>query len=403
MKSLFTAINRNKINYILFAFLLIMLVLEIINQRFWLNDFKVYFNAADNFKNGKPIYGQLFSLGSGFYKYSPFAALIFIPFTYVSYFIAEIFFYLISSVAIFYVFNSTLNWIKKSNDLLSTKNIFYISLFSFLVVAVHLQRELHLGNVNMILLALLIFAWHKIECRNFMLAGFVLAFVILFKPHFVILLPLLLLRKEWKILSWLLIASVLFLAISFIYTGFGNGLQLMIDWKNTMLLHNEATSGNEQTIYFMAYHYLLRYFNIDSSIYVNAALIMLCGIFIFAFVLFHFKNEKQNQQTTFRNYFFEYFLLIGLVPCVTVTDTEHFLYSVPVILCLISFLYQHKLPIIFLIATSFLLILFGIKVTGVIGNYWADVYLEHGLLGISNLMLLFAFVGFSMLKAKMKN
>ncbi|MFM2049466.1 MAG: hypothetical protein RI955_2014, partial [Bacteroidota bacterium] len=273
----------------------------------------------------------------------------------------------------------------------------------FLVVAVHLQRELHLGNVNMILLALLIYAWQKIETRNFMLAGILLSFVILFKPHFVILLPLLLLRKEWKIVGWLLVSSTSFLAISFIYTGFGNGLQLMIDWKNTMLLHNEATSGNEQTIYFMAHHYLLRYLNIDSSIFINAALIMLCGVFVFGFVLFHFKNEKQNQSIIFKNYFFEYFLLIGLVPCVTVTDTEHFLYSVPVILCLISFLYQYKLPIFFVVATSFFLILFGIKVTGIIGNYWADVYLEHGLLGISNLMLLLAFTGFSMLKVKFKN
>jgi hypothetical protein len=227
--------------------------------------------------------------------------------------------------------------------------------------------------------------------------------VILFKPHFVILLPLLLLRKEWKMLGWLLVALVSFSAISFIYTGFGNGLQLMIDWKNTMLLHNEATSGNEQTIYFMAHHYLLRYFNIGSSIFVNAALIILCGIFVFAFVLFHFKNEKQNQQIIFRNYFLEYFLLIGLVPCITVTDTEHFLYSIPVLLCLISFLYQHKLPIYLVVMVSFFLILFGIKVTGVIGNYWADVYLEHGLLGISNLMLLLAFTGFSMLKVKLKD
>jgi hypothetical protein len=148
----------------------------------------------------------------------------------------------------------------------------------------------------------------------------------------------------------------------------------------------------------MAHHYLLRYLNIGSSIFVNAALIMLCGVFVFAFVLFHFKNERQNQSITFRNYFFEYFLLIGLVPCVTVTDTEHFLYSIPVLLCLISFLYQHKLPIYLVVMVSFFLILFGIKVTGAIGNYWADVYLEHGLLGISNLFILCAFAMLSFLK-----
>jgi hypothetical protein len=62
-------------------FLAIYLI-ENINGRFWLNDFKVYYSAADALKNGKTVYGESFGLSTGFYKYSPEVLCLFIPATY---------------------------------------------------------------------------------------------------------------------------------------------------------------------------------------------------------------------------------------------------------------------------------------------------------------------------------
>jgi hypothetical protein len=44
--------------FVLFAVALVLaaLALELINGRFWLNDFRVYYMAADNMRHGLPIY-----------------------------------------------------------------------------------------------------------------------------------------------------------------------------------------------------------------------------------------------------------------------------------------------------------------------------------------------------------
>jgi len=189
--------NDSKINYLLLAFLIIMLVLEIINQRFWLSDFKVYYGAAENLQYNQSIYGQLFSLGSGYYKYSPFAAIVFIPFTFLSYFYACVLFYFIIGISVIYIFNFLILWLSDSNNEVSKHLLFKISLLTFLFSAVHFQRELHLGNVNLFLLSILLFICQNFKNDKIFISSFLLAIVVLFKPHFIVLLPLFIVKRVW--------------------------------------------------------------------------------------------------------------------------------------------------------------------------------------------------------------
>ena len=45
------------------------LVLNVVNGRFWLSDFKVYYMAAKALISGGTVYLQSFMEGSGYYKY----------------------------------------------------------------------------------------------------------------------------------------------------------------------------------------------------------------------------------------------------------------------------------------------------------------------------------------------
>src|SRR5689334_6280905 len=88
-----TISNRNKpFRFILFASLLLAAIftIENINHRFWLNDFKVYYGAAQSLMAGTPLYGVLYALGSGYYKYSPFTAMMVIPFALFPYSVASV-------------------------------------------------------------------------------------------------------------------------------------------------------------------------------------------------------------------------------------------------------------------------------------------------------------------------
>ena len=61
------------------------MVLEIVNGRFWLNDFRVYWSAADALVHHRQVYGIPFGEDTGFFKYAPIVAIAFVPFTLLPY------------------------------------------------------------------------------------------------------------------------------------------------------------------------------------------------------------------------------------------------------------------------------------------------------------------------------
>src|SRR5690242_14024338 len=87
--------------FIVFATVIFAAVfaIEKINGRFWLNDFKVYYSAAQALVNGQQVYGVPFGLDTGYYKYSPFVAMLFVPYTFLPYEIAAIIHFIVLCAA----------------------------------------------------------------------------------------------------------------------------------------------------------------------------------------------------------------------------------------------------------------------------------------------------------------
>ncbi|MBK7618262.1 MAG: hypothetical protein IPJ10_02835 [Flavobacteriales bacterium] len=65
----------NRFTVILGVVALLLFVLEHVNGRFWLNDFRVYYGAGEALLNGEPLYGVAHGLGTGMFKYAPALAL----------------------------------------------------------------------------------------------------------------------------------------------------------------------------------------------------------------------------------------------------------------------------------------------------------------------------------------
>jgi hypothetical protein len=373
--------KNNPYWFILFAslFFIAFFVIENLNDRFWLNDFKVYYSAAQAFLHGEKVYGVPFGLDTGYYKYSPFVLLLFTPDCLLPYEAAAVvhFFALagsavaciiiINKIIVSYIFKTTT---EKGNLLMS---------ISLLCIAVHLVRELHLGNVNIIILLLISFSVLLILEEKYFLPGILIAIAVLLKPYFLLLLiPLLALRK-WKVLSSFgisLLASAILCSLIF---GFSRYIELNKEWFNSMAAHGSYLQSNNNV------RSLLNiYFKISLPGWGNVAITGTAAVLLMALLNIKLQYKKPNHQTLLIT---GIFTAAALIPNLVITDTEHFLLSLPLVMILLRYVMvmQNK----FLTAGFVILIFFfGGNSTDLLGKNLSAGFDSLGLLGISNILLI---------------
>ncbi len=380
-------VRKKTIEYfILFSSLLFItiFVIEKINHRFWLNDFKVFYLAAKAMFNNEQVYGIPFGLDTGFYKYSPFTLIFFAPFTHLPYETAAIIYFFIDAICVIAAL-VVINQIMSKFVFKDYKSSFLILFLTLLCVLNHLVRELHLGNTNMILLLLLSFSVKFSLESKYKIAGFFLAIVVLTKPYFLIcILPLLLFRNYKTILN-LFYSIVVCIALTFIVVGFERGKELYAQWIYAMKEHSSYLYSNHTIL-----SLLKKYFGIDVPAAYGIILLGLAGIILFLFFWYSNKSEievsKNPERKNFSLLLF-YFLLIAIVPVFLVTDTEHFLFSLPLITILIFHLSRTKN---YLLITVFTLVMFmyGGNSSDLLGKNLAHKFEDWGFLGISNLIII---------------
>ncbi len=223
-----------KFQWILILFFILFFISEWINGRFWQNDFKVYYQAMQNFLNGGPIYGIPFGLDSGFYKYTPFALLPFSIFYYIPFKIASIVYYIIVSIAILTVTFKVYHLFVKLFNINEVKKNTVLYLTT-LVLINHFYRELHLGNVNVILLLLYVYSLELLTKDKQYLAGILMGVGILFKLHFIVLLPVLLVFKKYRTSAMLISTFIIGLLFPTLFLGFELNFSLLNAYKYVII------------------------------------------------------------------------------------------------------------------------------------------------------------------------
>jgi len=373
--------------FIIFAtlFFIAIFVVENINHRFWLNDFRVYYSAAQAMINGTKVYDTLFALGSGYYKYSPFTSLLILPFIFFSYPVAAVLqfiFLCFSIIAVFIVASHILNRYV-FNGKPENENLF-LSLAFFCVVN-HLVRELHLGNINMLLLFLLCLSLLFMLNKKTILAGIMLAVVIITKPFFVLLFFPLLMHREFKTIFSSSVSLLLFVVNPAILTGFPKNIELHRDWIRTMLEHNASFPSNN-TI-----ENLVRVY-VDPGLPGNfqyAVMLLAC----IGYFMFYYRSKKlikgKTEQSKLRvsNFVLEWFAWIAAMPLIFKTDTQHFLLSLPLILFLlrrITMAKKYAWTICFII----LMCIYGANSSDLLGKVLSLKMDKSGILGLSNIIII---------------
>jgi len=317
---------------IAFAICIAYYILEYINGRAQMADFRVYYDAANAFLFDTQLYGKSFGVSSGFYKYSPFAAIPFIPLAILPYAVASAIYYLLLTLAFIWWPLRLIYEISKHSPQVELKKTGIIIFLSVLFLADHIERELHLGNVNLFLLIASFFVYRALEKGKSIKAGVIFGIILLFKPHFVILYPYLIWKSKWKTIATSLITLFIGFLLPIVVKGwYGNleihtqWLQAMRDtqWLQAMRDHNISLEDSANTIYGIFNRFLL-----NGSAGATLVVILL-ALTAAGFVVFLIRNRKLSGNNHVR--FVEFFVLIAAIPNLAHTDTEHFMWTWPLI------------------------------------------------------------------------
>ena len=378
--------------FFLFFFLFISLDIgvELLNNRFSTYDLKVYLGAAKALRLNQQVYGVAFGLPTGFYKYSPFILLLFIPFTYLSEPVAGVLHvgleglcYIGLSLALRSIWVQLFPTLKSA----STRSLGWFWLSVFMGVVICLVREFHLGNVNLIVLFLLCKALElglQAEVKNGLFwSGCLIGLATLFKPFLLVLLFPFVFNQKVKILVGF--SSAIFAGPLLVFTlmGFQNGFQLHLDWLKAMGAHSTYLQSN---------HTLssLLFKTTGVQLPFSAYFFFIAGVIVYGSYKLLVKKMDNGQAI-----FTEYILILALLPNLLVTDTEHFIWSLPLIAMILgnwwygtTGLLHQKFKWAFRTLLCLVLFMYGGNSSDLLGNKGSDWFENMGLLGWGNLGLI---------------
>lgn len=370
--------------YTVIAFLLCLgyYVLEYINGRSQMADFRVYYDAANAFMFDTQLYGKAFGVSSGFYKYSPFAAIPFIPLALLPYAVASFLYYLILSFAFIWWPLRLMHYLASPQNHFNAKNTGLILFLSVLFLLDHIERELHLGNINLFLLILAFASFVSLEQNKILRAGILYGVILLFKPHFLILLPYFIWKKQWKTTA----VSALTIGVGFLLPALAKGWQGNVEihkqWLRAMRDHNVSLEDSPNTIYGVINKFLLE----DNA--GSILVILVLAVVAVAYIYFLIRNKKTTGNSSIR--FIEYFLLVALIPNLAHTDTEHFMWTWPLItFSLVAISIQGLRSTWWLaLLMAFAFVPYCINSPDIVGPEIRLLFDEGGWLGLANLLFI---------------
>lgn len=362
-----------------------------------MRDLQVYYDAAGKLLQGESPYGEAFGLSSGFYKYSASAAVIFMPFHALGWWLTRMFFFILISASVAWFLP---RWTARFRQELSFEDRFqpWVVVFSAVALAGHISRELLLGNVNWLLFLLVFAAFFQLRKRE-LLAGLLLALALTFKPHFAVILPWLILRRHFKAFTALVSGFLVLLLLPSVGWGFERTGELLRQWAEAMQAHNTGLAESPNTFYGM----FSMLTGVDHSWVVMLFLGLTAGCVLW-WMIHHFREEKRIRERTMdehsgfsgrsgqplrSNRLLEYATLLALVPNLVHTDTEHFMWTFPLIVTAGSaWLSSPRRHIIPAIMIALALIPYTLNTPDIWGQEAAEFFDKGGVLGLANAVLI---------------
>ena len=169
--------------------------------------------------------------------------------------------------------------------------------------------------------------------------------------------------------------------------GFEQAVTLHKEWLKAMMLHNTSPMNAQDTIQALIYHVGLKYLFPDAKKILVIISLSLSALFLLWFVLRNMKLEGRDQSKIKLNYSIEFLLIVGLIPNLVHTDSEHFLLALPMLAFVLNYLFEESSKNKFMVGFVILgFLLYGGNWGDLLGEYSSEIA-KSGLLGIGNLII----------------
>lgn len=353
------------------VFAVLFVSVELNNEKLYANDFRVYYEATKDFFSGNNPYVHSYGLDTGYFKYPPTTLLFFAPASWLSFSVVKmlhiilIYLSLIIALPLWQRLITRIFEIKAPNWLLS---------LAFFVIAIHLTREFHMGNVNVLLLVSFVLgAWfyHK---SAYYTSSFFYGIMLILKPIMILAIVPIALYRNWKMIGLLIAWGLLFLLAPIFIWGWETNWNLWGGWVKSVTSHGEYIS-NPSSLQFLIPNLVgLPHSWIPSLI----------GFFLLLILWFRadFK-EPQNKKT----FWFWTVVFLGFTPNFFVTDSQHFLLSIPTVMTLILLISNLKNNVGWILYCLGML-MFSFDSMDLWGRDLSNKFTDWGILGIGNLIFI---------------
>ncbi len=211
-------------------------------------------------------------------------------------------------------------------------------------------------------------------------AGILLAIVIMTKPYFIILGLIFLLFKKYKLIASIAATGTVLTLSTGLFIGFQDSYLMHIEWFKAMLMHSNYLTSSYTLFYFADY-----YLGINIPISYSFPFFILIAIVISLF--FYKKSIHELEAEKNKTMIISYFILIGIIPNILITDVEHFLFSLPLISIVILYLKDQKNHI-YNILFAVVIFMYGGNSSDLVGNELSSDIKYWGFVGIGNLLII---------------
>jgi hypothetical protein len=363
---------------LIIAFFSLFTIVEISNDKLWTNDFKVYYLATIDYFNGNNTYVKSYGLDSGYFKYPPFTLYIFKFFTFFSYGTSQLIHLFLLMISLIVSIVTLKELVPKIFKFEYKTNQGWILFVPFLIVAIHLVREFHMGNINLYLLVLFVLGIKNIHSNKPLLTALFWSLMLILKPIMILAVIPLVFYKKWRIIAFMAAFGLFFFLFPIISTGWSGNLILWGNWVKSVSNHGSYIVSENSLTYLTNYYFGIKSEWVPSLI----CLFILLGSMILQIV----KGNKDDNQLIIWSV-----VLTSFSPNFFVTDTEHFLLIIPVLVFLLYLLSKTK-PLIGWIFCSVAIILFSFNSNDLLGRELSDNFDAHGVLGIGNALFILVFL-----------
>ena len=352
-------------------FTVLFVSVELNNGKLYANDFKVYYEATKDFFSGNNPYVHSYGLDTGYFKYPPTSLLFFAPATFLSFSVVKMIHIIIIYLSLIVAFPL---WQRMITRVFEVKAPNWLLSLAFFVIAIHLTREFHMGNVNvLLLLSFVLGAWfyHK---ESFYKSSFFYGMMLILKPIMILVVIPILLFRNWKMIALLTGWGMVFLFGPIVCWGWKTNWSLWEGWINSITSHGEYIS-NPSSLQFL----IPNLFGMPHSWIPS-----LIGLVLLLVLWFKIDGKEYGN---IKSFWFWSVVFLGFIPNFFVTDSQHFLLSIPTVMTLLLFISNLKNKFMW-IAYCFGMLLFSFDSMDLWGRALSSKFTEWGILGIGNLIFI---------------